>query len=113
MDALPLAGVRILDLSKGWSGPYATRLLADMGAEVIQQEAAHAWDVTRALSDLGVSIVTAHVSTFGERAVDVFYVKDAFGLKIEQAAKLKKSRDRLLEALAEPAKRPAKASTAA
>ena len=70
-------------------------------------------DVTGALSDLGVSIVTAHVSTFGERAVDVFYVKDGFGLKIERKAKLQKIRDRLLVALADPAKRPAKASTAA
>ncbi|MFQ5785832.1 MAG: [protein-PII] uridylyltransferase, partial [Alphaproteobacteria bacterium] len=32
-------------------------------------------DVTRAFAELGVSVVTAHVSTFGERAVDVFYVK--------------------------------------
>ncbi|MCH7942726.1 MAG: [protein-PII] uridylyltransferase [Proteobacteria bacterium] len=70
-------------------------------------------DVTPALSDLGVSIVTAHVSTFGERAVDVFYVKDAFGLKIEQPGKLAKIRDRLLEALADPAKRQGKAATAA
>ena len=70
-------------------------------------------DVTAALSDLGVSIVTAHVSTFGERAVDVFYVKDAFGLKIEQPGKLAKIRDRLLEALADPAKRQGKAATAA
>ena len=70
-------------------------------------------DVTRALSDLGISIVTAHVSTFGERAVDVFYAKDAFGLKIEHDGKLAKIRACLLEALADPKKRPGKAATAA
>ena len=70
-------------------------------------------DVTRVLSDLDVSIVTAHVSTFGERAVDVFYVKDAFGLKIGLPGKCAKIRDRLLDALAEPAKRPAKTVSAA
>jgi len=59
-------------------------------------------DVTRALADLGLSIVTAHVSTFGERAIDVFYVKDVFGLKIEHEGKLKRIRERLLAALAEP-----------
>ena len=69
--------------------------------------------VTRALSDLDVSIVTAHISTFGERAVDVFYVKNAFGLKIDQEAKLRKIRDRLLDALAEPAKPQGKAASAA
>ncbi|MCH9020661.1 MAG: [protein-PII] uridylyltransferase [Proteobacteria bacterium] len=66
-------------------------------------------DVTRALSDLAVSIVTAHVSTYGERAVDVFYVKDVFGLKIEHEAKLAKIRARLLEALAEPSPAAARA----
>jgi crotonobetainyl-CoA:carnitine CoA-transferase CaiB-like acyl-CoA transferase len=49
MDPLPLAGVRIVDLSKVWAGPYATRLLADMGAEVIKIEAPNSWDLTRAL----------------------------------------------------------------
>ncbi len=36
---LPLAHVRATVLTQAWAGAYATRLLADMGAEVIQVEA--------------------------------------------------------------------------
>ncbi len=38
VDALPLAGVRIIDLAMGWAGTLATRQLADLGAEVIKVE---------------------------------------------------------------------------
>lgn len=37
-DDLPLAGVRVVDLTVVWSGPGATALLGDLGAEVIRVE---------------------------------------------------------------------------
>lgn len=37
--AAPLAGIRVADFSMGWAGPLATRILADMGAEIIKIEA--------------------------------------------------------------------------
>jgi crotonobetainyl-CoA:carnitine CoA-transferase CaiB-like acyl-CoA transferase len=38
MGRLPLAGIRIVDLTHSWAGPHATRVLADFGAEVIRVE---------------------------------------------------------------------------
>ena len=40
----------MLELTTLWAGPYATRLLADMGAEVIKIEAINHWDPLRSLS---------------------------------------------------------------
>ena len=37
-DRLPLAGLRILDLTAWWAGPAATHILATFGAEVIRVE---------------------------------------------------------------------------
>ncbi len=56
-------------------------------------------DVTAAISEQGLQIASAHVTTYGVRAVDVFYVKDAFGLKIENDRRLETIRIALLAAL--------------
>ncbi len=59
-------------------------------------------DVTAAISEQGLQIASAHVTTYGVRAVDVFYVKDVFGLKIENERKLGALRQALLVALQAP-----------
>jgi len=59
-------------------------------------------DVTAAISEQGLQIASAHITTYGVRAVDVFYVKDVFGLKVENERKLAPLRAALLEALAPP-----------
>jgi len=56
-------------------------------------------DLTRALFVAGLSIHSAQIATYGERAVDVFYVKDGFGLKVMQTQRLEAIRARILEAL--------------
>ena len=40
------------------------------------------YELTTTLSRLNLNITSAHVATFGERAVDVFYVTDLLGAKI-------------------------------
>ena len=37
------------------------------------------YELTATLSKLNLNIASAHVATFGERVVDVFYVTDLFG----------------------------------
>lgn len=43
----PLAGVRVLELTKVWAGPYVGKLLALLGAEVIRVESRDSIDATR------------------------------------------------------------------
>ena len=59
------------------------------------------YDITAQMTRMGLQISSAHISTYGERVVDVFYIKDVFGLKVEHVRKLDQIRDTLLKALEE------------
>ncbi|HXX04259.1 MAG TPA: ACT domain-containing protein, partial [Xanthobacteraceae bacterium] len=45
------------------------------------------YELTSTLSKLNLNIASAHVATFGERAVDVFYVTDLLGAQITSPAR--------------------------
>jgi [protein-PII] uridylyltransferase len=57
------------------------------------------YDVTLAIFESGLSISSAMVATYGERAMDVFYVRDGFGHKVIHETRLKAIEARLLKAL--------------
>jgi [protein-PII] uridylyltransferase len=63
-------------------------------------------DLTAVLSELNLNIASAHVATFGERAVDVFYVTDLLGAKIFSPAR-NAAVKRALMALFTPEAKPA------
>lgn len=60
-------------------------------------------DLTTTLSREGVHISSAHVTTYGLRAVDVFYLHDEHGRKLTDPVHLEKIRKALLHALTNPA----------
>jgi [protein-PII] uridylyltransferase len=53
------------------------------------------YDLTSTLSDLSLDISSAHITTYGEKAVDVFYVTDLTNKKIDSEARQKTIGERL------------------
>jgi [protein-PII] uridylyltransferase len=58
------------------------------------------WEVTRELTRLSLQVSSAKISTYGEKVVDVFYVKNLFGHKAEHPQKLAEIRTTLEAVLA-------------
>lgn len=77
------------------------------------------FELTATLSKLNLNIASAHVATFGERVVDVFYVTDLFGAKITSATRQAAIKRALIslftpeEIAGKVAGRPAKSAAAA
>jgi formyl-CoA transferase len=89
MTAKPLAGIRVLDLSRVLAGPWCTQLLADLGAEVIKIEKPGAGDDTRHWGppwhDLRGERVAAYflAANRGKQSAAIDFGKDA-GAKLVQ-----------------------------
>ncbi len=60
------------------------------------------YDLTTAISDLNLDIASAHITTFGEKAVDVFYVTDLMGKKLSSIDREASIRARLIQVLTPP-----------
>ncbi len=56
-------------------------------------------DLARTLTALNINIFSAIIATYGEHAVDVFYVKDLFGHKVRNPQKIAQIERRLTEAI--------------
>ncbi|MBX3482672.1 [protein-PII] uridylyltransferase [Phenylobacterium sp.] len=68
--------------------------------------------LARTLAEAGLTITSAHIDGYGERAVDAFYVVDATGAKVTDAKKRNALKAALLAALSDEAE-PANARRAA
>ncbi len=53
-------------------------------------------EITGAISDLSLDIASAHITTFGEKVIDTFYVTDLTGQKIENPTRQENIRKRLI-----------------
>ena len=53
------------------------------------------------LAEAGLSIVSAHIDSYGERAVDAFYVTDSAGWKVTEIRRLNALKSSLMEVLNE------------
>ncbi len=71
-ELAPLAGIRVLDVSSVLSGPLASMLLADLGADVIKVEPPTAPDFTRGTGDAHNAMTAYFYNTNrGKRAIAV------------------------------------------
>ena len=96
-------------INNGWSNRYTMVEVTGLDRPGLL------FELTATLSKLNLNIGSAHVATFGERVVDVFYVTDLFGAKITSAtrqATIKRALIGLLSPSHEPETKPAKSAAA-
>ena len=85
--AAPLAGLRVIDMTWVWAGPYAAMQLAHLGADVVKLESTSRVDVTRRLGPFADNINGIDRSGYfnqynqGKRSA-VLNVKDPRGLAV-------------------------------
>jgi [protein-PII] uridylyltransferase len=57
------------------------------------------YDIAHLLHQLNISIISAHINSYGEKAIDVFYIRDKFGFKIEDKKMIESLKQKILNCL--------------
>ena len=77
VKGLPLSGVRVLDLTWVVSGPQTTRLLADLGAEVVKMESRQHGDQVRRM--------TFNPHVWRARGMFIYFNRNKLGISLNMA----------------------------
>lgn len=78
----PLDGIRIVDLSTMLSGPYATDVLGDLGADVVKVEMPGSGDHTRALQNRSGGLSSMFVNINRSKRSITLDIKSEVGRKV-------------------------------
>jgi [protein-PII] uridylyltransferase len=105
-DAPPKLRRRLGDRREIFTVEPDVRIEADASKEatVIEAEGLDRpgllYELTQAIAEEGATIASAHISTYGERAVDAFYLQTADGRKLQDPVALERIKRTLLDVLA-------------
>ena len=80
--ALPLAGLRVLDLSRALAGPFCATILADLGAEVIKIEPSPDGEMVRGWGPFQDGISVYYLSIHRNKKSLVVNFRDSAGLEL-------------------------------
>lgn len=79
---LPLAGIRVLDLTRALSGPFCTMILADLGADVVKIEPTPAGDLIRTWGPFDQDTSLYYLSTNRNKRCVAVNFRDELGLEV-------------------------------
>ena len=80
--ALPLAGLRVLDLSRALAGPFCATILADLGADVIKVEPTPAGEMVRGWGPFAEGISVYYLSIHRNKRSLALNFLDEAGLEL-------------------------------
>ena len=80
--ALPLAGLRVLDLSRALAGPFCATILADLGADVIKVEPTPAGEMVRGWGPFAEGISVYYLSIHRNKRSLAVNFRDEAGLDL-------------------------------
>jgi formyl-CoA transferase len=79
---LPLAGVKVLDLTRALAGPFSTMILADLGADVIKVEPTPDGEMVRGWGPFKEGISAYYLSIHRNKRSLVVNFRDPLGLEL-------------------------------